>query len=225
LTDATNCGACGRACGAQNVLSKACVAGVCASTCQLGFGNCLRPAAPAADDGCEQSTAGDPANCGGCGNSCTAQTDVGLVCGATAPGQCGCAGDATRCRQRGSGGTCDASGLCRCGANVCAPGEGCTRDGADPNDRCSCNRGSSCSPGQTCCQTAGCRDLTSDAANCGACNRECPAGFACQSGQCACTTSGQCNAGSAGTCSGGRCACGNAICASGQRCQPNGACG
>jgi hypothetical protein len=50
------------------------------------------------------------------------------------------------------------------------------------NGLCRCNRGASCagSPANTCCGTAGCRDLTADIEHCGGCGRECVAGEECR---------------------------------------------
>jgi hypothetical protein len=68
-------------------------------------------------------------------------------------------------------------------------------------------------------------DLTSSAANCGACGHACPSGFSCQASQCLCSSTTSCNAGSAGTCKGGLCRCSTAHCGVGQRCLSNGSCG
>ncbi|MBI5534871.1 MAG: hypothetical protein HY898_19245 [Deltaproteobacteria bacterium] len=69
--DLANCGACGRACSTTNASSTTCQASTCVPVCNSGFENCNKPAAPAADDGCESSTANPSIyNCGGCGISC-----------------------------------------------------------------------------------------------------------------------------------------------------------
>src|SRR6185503_368515 len=52
-TSTDHCGACGRACSASGVASRACAGGLCISACTIGFANCAFPAAPAGDDGCE----------------------------------------------------------------------------------------------------------------------------------------------------------------------------
>jgi hypothetical protein len=49
-----NCGAAGRACSSANVDTRTCASGLCTSTCPSGYANLNLPAAPAADDGCEQ---------------------------------------------------------------------------------------------------------------------------------------------------------------------------
>jgi hypothetical protein len=65
----SNCGACGRACSSTKVAAPACVAGLCAPSCDPGYGDCNRPIAPAADDGCETSL-NDVNHCGGCDKVC-----------------------------------------------------------------------------------------------------------------------------------------------------------
>jgi formylglycine-generating enzyme len=74
--DASNCGACGRTCSTANVATVMCAGGLCASTCQAGYWNVSRPAAPTADDGCETQTApacGEGPSCAG-GLDCNGET-------------------------------------------------------------------------------------------------------------------------------------------------------
>jgi hypothetical protein len=53
-TDVGHCGACTRPCSSSHAASLSCNAGLCDTTdCDTGWTNTLRPAAPAADDGCE----------------------------------------------------------------------------------------------------------------------------------------------------------------------------
>lgn len=215
LTDTANCGACGRACSGANVASKSCSLGVCDSTCDLGYGNCVQPSA-GADDGCEANVSASSASCGGCGEACVS----GFSCGAN---KCGC--DSNGDCNAGGSASCS-SGVCEClrlGPNqTCRPGERCVNDGGQST--CSCNGGGRCSGSQSCCE-AGCRDLGSDASNCGACGHVCPPSFSCSSGGCACSGDASCNAGSAGSCSAGVCHCGASTCGPGERCQPDGSCG
>ena len=69
-TDARNCGACGKACGAlQNAATVVCKAGACtAGSCAGWYGDCDNNPA----NGCESDTQGEAANCGGCGKPCAA---------------------------------------------------------------------------------------------------------------------------------------------------------
>jgi len=230
LNDLENCGGCGRACSGASVAARICTNGSCTSSCDLGFGNCTRPAAPTADDGCELRVATDSTDCGGCGNSCSAQSlgGGGLVCGQPAANRCGCDGNSSRCRQGTSGGTCDAaSDRCICSSTTCRLGEACRREGGA--DVCSCNGNAPCGGAATvvCCyDPAGCFNLATDPANCGACGRGCAPGFGCGAGQCRCTAAGQCNAGTPGTCAtNGRCVCGGITCGQGERCLPSSVCG
>jgi hypothetical protein len=80
-TDVANCGGCGRGCSSTNVATKTCAGSVCTSTCNAGFSNCNKPAAPGADDGCECAT---PECCGtACAN--THKNCVGTACASVSP--------------------------------------------------------------------------------------------------------------------------------------------
>ncbi|HEX6837869.1 MAG TPA: hypothetical protein VF334_14925, partial [Polyangia bacterium] len=96
-TSLTNCGACDRACSNTNVATMTCAGGLCTSTCQSGSGNCVRPAAPTADDGCETNTNTNVDNCGACNRACsgthvaTRSCNAGLcnsTCSSAAFGNC-----------------------------------------------------------------------------------------------------------------------------------------
>jgi hypothetical protein len=219
--DVAHCGACGRACSDAHVASMECSAGVCVSTCELGFGNCERPTM-GADDGCERAVDKNDGSCGSCGNDCRVQ-GPGLVCGGVTANLCGCTDNAS-CRVGGSSGSCEPTGLCKCGPTSCRPGETC-RLAIGP-DVCSCNDGAGCAATETCCQLpAGCRDLSNDPGSCGACGHACPFGFVCAAGACACDADWQCAAGSSGTCTAGQCVCNGTTCPPGKRCLPGGTCG
>lgn len=233
--DVDNCGACKRACSSTGVAAKVCSGGVCTSTCVPGKGNCAQPAAPAADDGCETSTASNNQDCGGCGNACAnAMFNTNPACdqGLAAQKVCGCStlfeceyGDHTAP-------TCTGLGRCVCNGTTCQAGEACKDPSATDGtfgDVCTCYGGAACTTGQSCCQTpAGCHDLQTDAQSCGACGHACAPGFGCAAGQCACSGDASCNGGAAaGTfhCVGGLCTCGTTACGAGQRCLPGGTCG
>jgi hypothetical protein len=91
-----HCGACNRACSSTGVSVRSCTAGLCVSSCQAGLGNCVRPAAPAADDGCETDINSDLSHCGACnspcpnGNACQVRTCSGGSCGFTRAATAGC---------------------------------------------------------------------------------------------------------------------------------------
>jgi hypothetical protein len=143
------------------------------------------------DNGCEIKGY-DDFDCGNCGVACQGPSsatgagagtaDVGTTLGglhcmldATKVGYsvCGCQAS-TDCGDGVS--TCGSTGVCQCGSlvlNSCVPGEVCTPGGLS----CSCNNGTACAPQSgtkiVCCPGTGCKDLTVDANNCGACGRKC----------------------------------------------------
>jgi hypothetical protein len=239
-TNAKNCGGCGRACSNSHTLSLACSGGKCASSCQLGWGNCNMPGYPNTDDGCERTVSQNDKSCGSCSNDCGAiNTSSPFVCGGAMGkvNQCLCDADID-CGTNSTYTTCDEpSGVCSCWGGVgpvqqCRPGERCLTlamgDGGTGVMRCSCNGGLGCQlMEQTCCQSpAGCRDLGTSPDSCGACGRACPPAFLCAAGTCGCTTAASCNAGSSGSCvTGALCNCGGITCAAGERCQADGTCG
>lgn len=83
-TDRNNCGACGVVCPAdQKGALYECVEGACVMQCKEGLADCDG----VVDNGCEVSTRTD-ANCGTCGNKCSAdepclQGSNGYACGCT----------------------------------------------------------------------------------------------------------------------------------------------
>ena len=83
ITTASNCGACGVACGAAANAAPSCAAGACGLTCNTGFANCDG----SAGNGCEVNTTSSNAHCGACGNACAVGSRcVAGVCG---PDACG----------------------------------------------------------------------------------------------------------------------------------------
>lgn len=69
-SDADHCGGCNRPCAAAQVATRACANGLCTPSCSPGWADCSRPAAPAADDGCETNPSRDP---GEPDNTCNGQ--------------------------------------------------------------------------------------------------------------------------------------------------------
>ena len=183
LADTVHCGECDRACSTSNVAAIECSDSSCSSSCVAGFANCLQGEAP--DDGCETPVLTDAANCGGCDNACPG----GFVCQG---GQCACNGR-NDCGN-GSGVEC-VSGECECDQVACRPGERC-RDAQGGANVCSCNGSTDpgCGPTESCCAVSGCTDVTSDPANCGACDRLCTTGFSCAAGACQCDSPQDCGA-------------------------------
>jgi hypothetical protein len=223
LDDTTHCGACDRSCSTANSSSASCSAGKCAHACEPGFADCVQPASPEADDGCETDLA-ESATCGSCGNNCSTQGAGGGfgcksgACGCGSNAQCSVAGDPNQA-------VCDTdSGLCSCNNVECKAGESCQKQGNNTLCRCN-NTGAACAAGQTCCPGVNCKSLDTDVAHCGACGNVCPSGFVCAAGACACDGDPDCNAGSAGVCSSGLCECGGTTCAAGERCTAAGTCG
>ncbi|MBN2496851.1 MAG: choice-of-anchor D domain-containing protein [Deltaproteobacteria bacterium] len=80
LNTPVDCGDCGRACSSLHTDSLACANGLCSSSCVSGWANCSRPAAPAADDGCETHADVDTAHCGGCNRSCSSSHTASVLC-------------------------------------------------------------------------------------------------------------------------------------------------
>ena len=210
--------------------------------------------------GCRREQAGT--TCGAA--TCSGNTRNTRVC--NADGACGtasepCSGATPECMggscvppaKTANGGTCLAgaecqSGQCvrnRCCATACggdckeclAPSWTCTNRGGTCGEGGACSAGICCPPGQVACGGT-CRNLQSDASNCGACGTKCPAAtptclagrcdLICQPGQTKCGTTcsdvgsdvnncgacgTRCGAG-AWTCGGAppKCACANAVC-------------
>lgn len=188
--DPDNCGACGRACGAD----QRCVEGACA--CLNGLEACGAECVDLATDN---------ANCGSCGTSCGARfcaggacvdecpagtTDCGGSCAdlATSLAHCGGCGAQCAAGQACSGGTCAcASGFSACGSacvdlsrdamNCGACGVECAPSAACVSSTCTC-----ASPTQDC--GGVCVDTSRDPSHCGACGRACATGEACTGGSC-----------------------------------------
>jgi hypothetical protein len=201
----TSCGGCDNNCAAQGVgQGLSCISTVC---------QCATNAV-----------------CGGVAGTCNPANRC--VCG----GATCQAGEACRTVGSGADGGTDASGDAEAQDTGAEDGDANAEDvdaepeGSAPGtDLCSCNGGSACAAGQTCCQSpAGCIDLQTDPQNCGACGRSCAPGLICSGATCRCTTDATCNAGSSGTCltAEGQCMCRTGgFCDPGRRCQADGNCG
>ena len=134
MSDAANCGSCGRICNLPHVSPQACRDGDCAiGDCESGWSECT--AAP----GCETPWGED--NCGSCGTACVG--DRWICCGdmcvdAFNPDDCGgcgnvcgsgrfccwgacCDGGETCCE-----GTCCSGPCCATNSRICADDPGCT---------------------------------------------------------------------------------------------------
>lgn len=207
-TDDANCGACGHACATP----LHCAGGACACN-----GVVCGPGDACCASGCA-NTDNDPDNCGACGHACAA----GEVCSG---GRCLCGDAACAEGQLCCAGHCVNPGVFDCGAcgRVCHSGEQCT------GGSCSCNGGPSCVGNQVCCpapttttQDGGCFDLATDPNHCGGCGIVCPAGQACDHGNCVDTPcKPPCSDGN--QCVGGACQCnGEAACDGDQTCCPKG---
>ena len=176
-----SCGACGRGCSSTNTAVRSCAAGVCTSSCAVGFGNCSQPVAPAPDDGCEVDLTTSSTNCGACGRGCSANNAPAPSC---AGGLCNsaCSAGFGNCTQPAaptaddgcetdlnSTGNCGACGRTCSLSNVSVAA--CT--GGLCTSTCSGTFGN-CSQPVAPAADDGCEvNLASSAGNCGGCGRAC----------------------------------------------------
>ncbi|HMR08794.1 MAG TPA: hypothetical protein PKA88_23600, partial [Polyangiaceae bacterium] len=93
LNTTSDCGGCGRACSTTEVVTLDCQAGFCTSSCKAPYANCLKPAAPTADDGCE------------CNGTCAGSACIPLSSGGTGGVTVGGAGGTGGIGAAGGGGT------------------------------------------------------------------------------------------------------------------------
>jgi hypothetical protein len=144
---------------------------------------------------------GDHANCGSCGNACSAdQVCTGgtcVVCGTVCSGVCAdLMHDYDNCGKCGNaclnGDVCSSGSCVTCPTKVCA---GSCVDLTADNVNCGscgnkCLASQSCTGGKcvTCTSLCGgnCTDLQNDPANCGACGSACAPGDSCKAGSCVC---------------------------------------
>jgi hypothetical protein len=206
--DPTNCGGCGRTCGAD---------GICAISgdWEPRLGTCIaRPGCDTAPDnspcplgnqtgtccgGTCRDLSADSENCGACGASCPDGSTCQPQSEFCESPDTGNLGDCTQCP---AGSSCDWS-VYHCATNSCKgqrDGLACTQPGANESMQC-CG--------------GVCIGLGSDSSNCGVCGLQCPADTACFRGLCLSTVS--CDAGAndeacqlpdasvEGICCGGQC--------------------
>lgn len=186
LTATAHCGQCGHPCSSQATLSTSCVQGQCSPVCQPGRIDCVRPAAPVADDGCETVTSAPgvpaaPAHCGVCGRACSTANTNQVQCGAS--GQCNstCNAPFGNCVKPGPPASDDGcetdlgSSVVHCG--TC--GHACSSANSDAVDCTTGQCAPACKTGFADCQTPtgtddGCEtNTTSNVANCGLCGHAC----------------------------------------------------
>ncbi len=122
LSDAKNCGACGKDCGVVANGTTSCGSGVCAVTCNPGFFDCDGAFA----NGCEVDGSKDAVNCGACGKVCGAVANGTPGCTASACGVATCNAGFLNCDNNAANG-CEANSNSdpkNCGAcgNACASG-------------------------------------------------------------------------------------------------------
>ena len=195
--DVNNCGMCNTKCSFAHGI-PGCADTCYLAACQFGWDDCNGDPM----DGCELNVSVDPKNCGACGNSCAGAphskgTCVVAACQLTCDqGWSDCNGNTMDGCERPT--SADANNCGGCG-KVCPQGLVCVNSSctcpncqlANAKTRCVNNQCvlDSCFPNWGDCdgnQANGCEvDLTSDAANCGACKMACPQNTpACQNSQC-----------------------------------------
>ncbi|MET0391051.1 MAG: hypothetical protein ABW321_34080 [Polyangiales bacterium] len=207
LRTETNCGSCGVTCTYTNALTS-CSSGSCQLTgCSSGFGNCNGADA----DGCEQRL-NTNTHCAQCNQGCS----LGNATASCSSGSC----QVASCN--GGFGNCDGSAANGCEVDLSnnpqhcgACGQACTNNFACQSGRCVCTSNSQCGSGQTCCGGS-CKNLATDASNCGSCGRSCGSGLSCCSGTCKNLATDMDNCGSCGRqcddedtnrCTSGQCRC------------------
>ncbi|MFK8001298.1 MAG: hypothetical protein AB8H86_17010 [Polyangiales bacterium] len=181
-TDATNCGACGVACG----VGQPCADGACSTVCSSPFEGC--------NDQCVDLS-NNAEHCGGCDVRCGEGTvcfDSACVAGGCPSGITNCGGSCvdtevsqTHCGSCGNecaGTECEA-GACACGDTTSDPfncgscENQCPQRALCEDSRCVCDDGTVLCDGA-------CADLANDGSNCGACGVSCADGQVCRDGSC-----------------------------------------
>jgi hypothetical protein len=158
---AAHCGACGRACLADQL----CFRGVCMPRCPSN------PAQGSCNDVCV-TLSNNPDHCGGCGVACVG----GMEC---SQGACRCRSSEDALCGAGAAARCEAVQYDprHCGAcgNACGPGQECS--------------GGRCRSAPANCDGRY-PDYRHDPTHCGGCNNRCPSGMVCSGGSCQSACSG-----------------------------------
>ncbi len=163
------CGTCGHACTVPPNATATCATSTCGFVCNTGYADCN--GLPA--DGCEVDVANDPANCGMCGSPCSTNHDSPVctagVCTVT------CAAGYGDCNTNPADG-CEVNletdvldcGACHHGCSFPSAGAVCSL-GVCARSECAAGRGDCDGIPSNGCET----DITTSAANCGACGNAC----------------------------------------------------
>lgn len=181
--DPAHCGGCDRVCPTAANATAVCTGGACGLECANGWADCDGTM----ENGCETSTATDPASCGGCGNACPVLPNAVARC------------TAGTCRFECVPGYADCNG---------AAGDGCeVRTAADPDHCGECGRRCTLGGGATAveCAEGACRITSCEAGladcdgspangcevdtrvnrnHCGGCGTACGPGRRCCDGSC-----------------------------------------
>lgn len=209
-SDATHCGACGRACAPAHATGM-CAMGACRVTaCTTGFADCDGDPS----NGCEVDTQSDPSHCGGCATMCSvANATASCTAGACGVNTCtagfgNCDGNAMNGCETNTNTTVTDCGACgracalanatasctagACGVNTCTTGFG-NCDGNAANG-CETNTNTTVAHCGGCGRPCAARANTVSMCAGGACSYTCAAGF----NDCddvasnGCETAGQC---------------------------------
>lgn len=169
-TTVAHCGACGTVCPSRPNSSTTCSSGTCAFTCNAGYADCDGDAA----NGCEVALNTSAANCGACGNVCTAANGTAACVGGTCA-LASCNANYADCNSSITDGceTNTSTSASHCGG--C--GLACATSGATATACVSGSCAPTCATGFANCDgngSNGCEiNTTTDVTHCGACSNTC----------------------------------------------------